>query len=345
MKQKYFVMLFVILLSLSSSSYQFISEGCIGGKPKALAFLTIRTESGEHFDSALFIAKYLKYIGIKVRIQVKEWDFYDNLLISQKDFDLAILEIKQELNCSYGEYLEIFSEDGILGNFGWKREIPYCNQSEYMLKSLNASENTEEELDLLYDWITMMMDNIVPILPLYVSKNDSVNLLNYSSFETNNMAIDFSADTSSIVFLVFNLLRPFVGGADNYEYMDVPGKEEYTKGVGVRKAISYCIDKDEMNNIVNSEFYSTTSFPIIRSSPSIFETGLEFKIKYNTDLEKAQEWIEYSGYGLMHECGPENMSLNFNTTALTILAVVILIYICKKKKRRKRISAWTGRGF
>ncbi|GAH92759.1 unnamed protein product, partial [marine sediment metagenome] len=46
-----------------------------------------------------------------------------------------------------------------------------------------------------------------------------------------------------MVFLGFNLKRPFIGGADNYEYSMQPGKEEYTHAVDVRKAICYSIDK------------------------------------------------------------------------------------------------------
>ncbi|NPD88528.1 MAG: hypothetical protein HGN29_07380 [Asgard group archaeon] len=193
-----------------------------------LARLTLQTEPGEHFDYALYISKYLESIDIEVQIQVQEEGWYDNLLTLSNDSDLAILEIEQEQDYSYGDILEIYSEEGMLGNFGWSRSIPYCNQSEQLLMMINETENEQDKSELINDWMIIVMDNILPVLPLFIPRN---NL--------------------SIILLVFNLQRPFIGGDSNYLFLSAPDKESYTIGVAIRKAISYCIDKEEMNNIVN----------------------------------------------------------------------------------------------
>jgi ABC-type transport system substrate-binding protein len=312
MKMKTVKVIIALLISLSILSSNIAFVHCCDS-PRTLAFLTLKTEYGKHHDYALHITKYLKSIGIKTRIHVLVEGSYDILLNPNNDFDLAIIEIENNLNCTDGDILKIYSEEGILGNFGWSREIPYCEESEELLTEYKHSDNDEEKLDYLSDWMVMIMDKILPVLPLFVPK-----------------------DKNSIIFLAFNLRKPFVGGADNFVFLCSPGKEPYTKGVTVRKIIAYCIDKEEINNIVNKGLYNITPYPVIDNTGEVLESAVDFEIQYYRDLEIAREWLNAAS------CQP-TPTPNYSGNHLDLLLIVVGVFLIGpfvlKKRRRKEISA------
>lgn len=97
---------------------------------------------------------------------------------------------------------------------------------------------------------------------------------------------------NSMSFLAFNLNRPFIGGVNNFQYLDEPGKEEYTKGVGIRKAICYAIDRDEINSVLFDGENMISHCPIYPSSSFYYNPYI---IKYNHDLGAAREWLSACG--------------------------------------------------
>ncbi|MHA1417431.1 MAG: ABC transporter substrate-binding protein [Candidatus Heimdallarchaeaceae archaeon] len=60
---------------------------------------------------------------------------------------------------------------------------------------------------------------------------------------------------ASMTFMFINMRRSFIGGVDNFEYITVTGKEEYTVGTAVRKAICYAVDRDEINQVIHDGEY------------------------------------------------------------------------------------------
>lgn len=294
MKKKQIICIIALLISFNILLSNIAFVNC-NDRSRTLASLTIRTKYGEHFDYALHIAKFLKSIGIKVRIQVKMGSD-DGFPVH--DFDLSIIEIKENFECTYQDMIKIYSEEGKLRKLGWTREIPYCESSEELLRRYWVA-----------DWMTIIMDKILPILPLFITKNNA-----------------------SIVFLAFNLRRPFIGGNNNYIFSTEPNKEEYTRGVSVRKAIYYCIDKEEMNIAINEGLYNITSYPCIDTTGGILESGTDIETQYYRDLEKAKEWLTAAGY--------EGLNENSFVTSHSIISLIIIgTYFFISKKRRKRISA------
>ena len=93
--------------------------------------------------------------------------------------------------------------------------------------------------------------------------------------------------SSSMVFMFFNLRRPFIGGADNFVYLDSPGIENYTRAVGIRKAICYAIDREEMNQVLHDGEYSVCH-SVIPPSNSYYYNDI---IKYHKDLDVAFCWL------------------------------------------------------
>ncbi|TFF84435.1 ABC transporter substrate-binding protein [Candidatus Heimdallarchaeota archaeon] len=80
------------------------------------------------------------------------------------------------------------------------------------------------------------------------------------------------------------------------------GDPSITKGLAIRKAISYAIDRNEINNVIHRGEYTITDHPIymkqgIWCNPNI--------IRYNHDLDKAREYMELAGFEIEPPSSPE----------------------------------------
>ncbi|MCE7740372.1 MAG: hypothetical protein KAU62_14780 [Candidatus Heimdallarchaeota archaeon] len=128
---------------------------------------------------------------------------------------------------------------------------------------------------------------------------------------------------SSMIFVFYNLRRPFIGGVDNYEYLDVPGKEEYTKGVAVRKAINYAINRDEMNAVLHDGEYWVAHSVIYPSQAFYYYNDI---IKYNYDIDASLEWLEAAGYDI-----PERTPFPVFGIIAAIGAAAFIAYYRKRK--------------
>ena len=98
---------------------------------------------------------------------------------------------------------------------------------------------------------------------------------------------------SSMLFMFYNLRRPFIGGTANLEYLDAAGKEEYTKGIAVRKALNYAIDRDEINTVIYEGEAWIAHSTIYPSQAFFYYNDI---IKYNYDLDASEEWLLAAGY-------------------------------------------------
>ena len=101
--------------------------------------------------------------------------------------------------------------------------------------------------------------------------------------------------SSEMSCLIFNLNRPFIGGQDNFVYLEDKEKEEYTRGIAVRKAICYAIDREEMNTVLHEGEFSISHSPLI---PYFSIYLYDEIIKYVRDIDMAIEWLEAAGYSM-----------------------------------------------
>jgi len=150
----------------------------------------------------------------------------------------------------------------------------------------------------------------------------------------------------SMSFLFFNLRRPFIGGADNFVYLDAVGKQEYTKGVAVRKAINYAIDRDEMNHVLHDGDYFVAQSVLYPFTAYYYYNDV---IKYNYDLNAAKEWLIAAGFPFQIDhnyydsCGSHHTVSETETISvlgtISLLAIIVLISnlstrIFSRKKRK-----------
>jgi ABC-type transport system substrate-binding protein len=107
-----------------------------------------------------------------------------------------------------------------------------------------------------------------------------------------------------------------------------PGDPTMTIGLAVRKAISYAIDRNEMNNVIHKGEYTITDFPIylkqgIWCNPNI--------IRYNHDLDLAREYMEIAGFVTNPTDNQPGFTLIITLVSIMLIATASFII----RKRRK----------
>lgn len=148
---------------------------------------------------------------------------------------------------------------------------------------------------------------------------DWIDLIDYYNSQVNRILTNSSFQVHPIIIpsmsvLFFNLDRPIIGGSNNLEYLEVEGKENYTRGVAFRKAICYAIDRDEMNYVLfdgRSQIAHSVLFPFTKD---YYYNDI---IKYNYDYDSALEWLEAAGYGLVTR----------NSDPMNIIATIISVSV------------------
>ena len=138
--------------------------------------------------------------------------------------------------------------------------------------------------------------------------------------------IDVQTDTIfSFIFCGYNMRenRPNIG-----DRSACPGDPSLSIGLAVRKAISYAIDRNQINDVMHSGEYTITDHPIhakmgIWCNPNI--------IRYNHDLDLAREYMEIAGFSIPSSV--ETPGFVFWTTLSSLFAMVVTtIYLSKRRK-------------
>jgi len=187
---------------------------------------------------------------------------------------------------------------------------------------IGAIDGMYHDLSIETIKIKVLMDTAPKINEFLAGRLDIVKI-KYESMLFNNLEKDplfrcHKLVSNSFSMLIFNLRRPFVGGTDNYLFLDIEGKENYTKGVAVRKAMCYSIDREEINQVLHGGNLIVSDYPI----PEIYSNYYNPEIiKYSHDIDKALEWL-FPGYDL----NPQNPPIpNLLETLLIIGGGIILI--------------------
>jgi ABC-type transport system substrate-binding protein len=139
-----------------------------------------------------------------------------------------------------------------------------------------------------------------------------------------NPDFEIQSDTTFYFgFFGYNMrpVRPVIGSYD-----PAVNDPSISKGLAIRKAISYALDRVEINNVIHRGEYTLTDHPIylkmgIWCNPNI--------IRYNHDLDKAREYMTKAGY-VITETSP---GFGFWITLSSLMAVAVAsVYIVRKKK-------------
>ena len=276
--------------------------------PEPVANLILRTTAGNNLpDYGLMVVKNLRSMEIDVEMKVEERGTFNAQLNNSYDYDLFLIslntsEITEQLFWTVGNYDN---------PTGLNITIPYVSLATDLLNNSTKETDMVEKRGILLEWQYLVMDKIVCLLPL-------VN----TGFENYNQT----------VYLGFNLQRPFIGGVDNYEYLNKPDMEVYTKSSAIRKAICYAIDRDVMNReindgegeIIHSIFIPYHSYWINTDVPNYYR---------NADI--AYVWFYAAGYFVSMSGSYRGKYLFFAVLILllNIIPVSVLVFLSYKWKK------------
>jgi len=136
--------------------------------------------------------------------------------------------------------------------------------------------------------------------------------------------------TTSLYCLIFNLRHPIIGGEDNYMFYNEKDKENYTIAVGVRKAICYAINREEINRIYNDNEFLIADSPISPNMGFLYCTNV-MKYKYNLTL--AMDWLKISPTPPLANGSQNRFIIGISVFAASVAILIIsLIAFLRKRK-------------
>ncbi|MBY8999732.1 MAG: hypothetical protein KGD64_02350 [Candidatus Heimdallarchaeota archaeon] len=166
-------------------------------------------------------------------------------------------------------------------------------------------DGTEQDLDIETFNVRVIPDISAELAEFKAGKLDWTGMTAFPS-ERKQMQADprFEVQSflaASMTFMFYNLRRPFVGGESNFVYLSATGKELYTKGAAVRKAMNYAIDRDEINQVIHDGEYLLSHSVIYPFTAYYYYNDI---VKYNRDLDAAVEWLAAAGYSVTTDPTP-----------------------------------------
>ncbi|MHA1124398.1 MAG: ABC transporter substrate-binding protein [Candidatus Heimdallarchaeota archaeon] len=141
-------------------------------------------------------------------------------------------------------------------------------------------------------------------------------------FEVNpDITVNAKIRPFYLMFVGYNMrpVRPVIGSYDSW------GPDPtITKGLAIRKAISYAIDVDEINQVIHGGEYTKIYHPIYTSlgvwcNPNI--------IKYDFDLDKALTYMQVYGQSTSN-------TIDTSYYPLFIIAEILLCAVCLIKRKK-----------
>ena len=218
------------------------------------------------------IKQQLARIGIHLTLDYFNTSLMYTLCQSQF-FDLLTLEI----SCNYNDPFSssFFDENASLNLTGyhtsmdWDENLGEGRNQWYIDTGLEMTPNdSQERINHCWEWQHYMMGEILPILPLFTQKE------NHSNFE--------------FLFLNMREVRSYIGSRDA-----APGFPSKTKGLLLRKAISYAINLEEIRRIVLGDEYEIIYHP---TNPALEDWLSPNSIRYCYNIDYARELMRAAGY-------------------------------------------------
>lgn len=104
---------------------------------------------------------------------------------------------------------------------------------------------------------------------------------------------DFEVQSSFLANLLFYGYNMRKDRANIGSWEPCESDPSITKGLAIRKAISYALDRYEINNVLFRGEYDVTDYPIYEALGKWCNPNI---IRYNHDLEKAREYMALAGF-------------------------------------------------
>jgi len=117
-------------------------------------------------DHGLFIAQYLRDINIEVDVYVDtHWPLFSSPYTND-NWDMTFADFYSVKTQDMRE----FYTEGALNLFRLDKSIPYQNKSEQLQNEVVTTTDLESRNLLNYNWQILVMDDLLPLLPLYSTR-------------------------------------------------------------------------------------------------------------------------------------------------------------------------------
>jgi ABC-type transport system substrate-binding protein len=127
--------------------------------------LVLRTSEGENYpDYGLYVAQYLQEINIDLEVKIDSGGIYRFNPYLMDDFDITLSAFSDLKTHDMRDY---YTEEGMFNLFRLDKSIPYQNESETMQNEAVLMIDLAERQQTYYDWEILLMDKILPLLPLF----------------------------------------------------------------------------------------------------------------------------------------------------------------------------------
>ncbi|NHJ32484.1 MAG: hypothetical protein FK732_06450 [Asgard group archaeon] len=240
--------------------------------------LDARGFTTRHMDYLHLMKVQLRRIGISLRLQLHNWFdvSFQKELIDFPDFDVQIMEIPNNIS-SDPFLLDFFTENGSCNYAGYETSIDWdddleTGKNEWFIQTgyQMTPNDSQERINLCWEWQHYLLDEILPCLPLFTQKN------NQSYFD--------------VLFFNMREVRAETGSRSF-----TPLVPEKTVGLVVRKAISYAINREEIRRVVLGADYEVIHHPI---NPFMTEWLNPNSIQYCHDFSVAWYFMNVAGYDI-----------------------------------------------
>ena len=279
------------------------SVGVFGRETAPYATLDLLVNTDLHEKYGKILSDNLAAIGLKIVIEKVESSTDFNLKLNTGNFELALITFEED--SSDPDLSHIYKPDGAYNYFGMNYIYPYMNESSMMLENGLVITNQTERILHYHYWQELIVDKLIPILPLF-------------SLTERGETLPYSYEV-----LAFNLDAPFWGGANHFTWLDSPGKQAYTISLSIRKAICYSINRAEINDKYNNNEYAINHSPISYYLETYYYEDI---MKYEYDLEEAYDWLAAVG---IDDITPYESDFAFSV----ILMIPLIILFMKRKKK------------
>lgn len=142
-----------------------------------------------------------------------------------------------------------------------------------------------------------------------------IDLVDVSDFPDKRIAfngnLDYEVQSDSrfqMAFFAYNMrpIRPHIGSRE-----PCPNDPSISKGLAIRKAISYATNRVEMNNVIHGGEFEIIDWPIFSKMVVWCNPDI---IRYNYDVEKAKDYMRKAGF--LYGDEPEEKWLFFKSLSV-----------------------------
>ena len=207
-----------------------------------------------------------------------------------------------------------------------RNSVTVLQASPYWM-NIGVKDGTPQDLD-----IETVIIRVIPDISAELAefKEGDLDWTSLTSFPTERKEMEADSDftvssylSASFSFMAFNLRRDFIGGLNNERFLVEPGKEEFTVGCAIRKAICYAINRTEMNQELHQGDYLITNSVIYPYTAYYYYDDI---IKYDYNLELAKLWLSYAEDVI----NPTTSTVSINLGCF--VGIAIFLVIVNKKK-------------